>query len=69
MNCILIKTIKIYQLTLGVLFRGNCRFNPTCSEYMLQSIKKYGAVSGVLRGAKRIAKCHPYSNTYGIDEV
>tara|TARA_B100000427_G_scaffold272176_1_gene239413 strand:- start:371 stop:481 length:111 start_codon:yes stop_codon:yes gene_type:complete len=36
---------------------------------MLQSIKKYGAVSGVLRGAKRIAKCHPYSNTYGIDEV
>ena len=69
MNFILIKTIKIYQVTLGVLFRGNCRFHPTCSEYMLQSIKKYGAVNGVLRGAKRIAKCHPYSNTYGIDEV
>jgi len=69
MNFILIKMIKIYQLTFGVLFRGNCRFHPTCSEYMLQSIKKYGAMNGVLRGLKRITKCHPYSNTYGIDEV
>jgi len=69
MNFILILIIKIYQSSLGVLFRGNCRFHPTCSEYMLQAIKKYGAIKGVLRGIKRISKCHPYSNTYGIDEV
>lgn len=69
MNFILILIIKIYQSSLGFLFRGNCRFHPTCSEYMLQAIKKYGAIKGVLRGIKRISKCHPYSNTYGIDEV
>lgn len=69
MNFIFILIIKLYQLTIGVIFRGNCRFYPTCSEYMLQSIKKYGTIKGVFRGVKRISKCHPYSNTYGIDEV
>ena len=69
MNFILILIIKIYQLTLGVVCRGHCRFQPTCSEYMLQSIKKYGVIKGVLKGIKRLSKCHPYSNTYGIDEV
>ncbi len=69
MNYILIFIIKSYQLTLGVFFRGSCRFHPTCSEYTLQSIKKYGSIKGVFMGIKRISKCHPYSNTYGIDEV
>lgn len=61
--------VRCYQLTFGVLFRGNCRFHPTCSEYTLQSIKKYGSVKGFWLGCKRLSKCHPYSNTYGIDEV
>jgi uncharacterized protein len=69
MNFILILIIKLYQLTFGVLFRGHCRFHPTCSEYMIQSIKKYGAIKGVYNGLTRILKCHPYSNIYGIDEV
>lgn len=56
-------------MTLGILFRGNCRFSPTCSEYMIQAIKKYGVVSGVYRGIKRLSRCHPYSKHFGVDEV
>jgi putative component of membrane protein insertase Oxa1/YidC/SpoIIIJ protein YidD len=36
---------------------------------MLQAIKKYGFIKGLLKGIKRISKCHPYSNVYGIDDV
>ena len=56
-------------MTLGMLFRGNCRFSPTCSEYMIQAIKKYGVFSGVYRGIKRLSRCHPYSKHFGVDEV
>lgn len=38
-----------------------CRFKPTCSEYTYQAIKKYGILSGGLKGLKRIARCHPFS--------
>ena len=69
MKYILISLIHIYQATIGLLFRGSCRFQPTCSEYMLQAIQKYGIKKGLLKGSKRLLKCHPYSKSYGIDEV
>jgi hypothetical protein len=61
--------IKFYQITLGLLFRGNCRFYPSCSEYMIQAIKKHGIWSGLYKGTKRLSKCHPYSKHFGVDEV
>lgn len=45
-----------------------CRFTPTCSEYMIQSINKYGVKKGLKLGLKRIAKCHPHGE-YGYDPV
>ena len=69
MNYIIIYIIKFYQVTLGALLRGNCRFYPTCSEYMIQAIKKRGTFSGVYRGVKRLLRCHPYSKHFGVDEV
>ena len=69
MSFLLIGLIKVYQNTLGILFRGNCRFHPTCSEYMLQAIKKYGPSRGGIKGFSRIRKCHPFSKEFGIDEV
>ena len=69
MSFLLIWLIKVYQNTLGIFFRGNCRFHPTCSEYMLQAIKKYGPSRGVIKGFSRIRKCHPFSKEFGIDEV
>ncbi|HYP08489.1 MAG TPA: membrane protein insertion efficiency factor YidD [Bryobacteraceae bacterium] len=45
-----------------------CRFQPTCSEYMLQSIERYGAVRGVGLGLTRLSKCHPF-HSGGFDPV
>jgi len=39
-----------------------CRFTPSCSEYCYQAVKKYGIISGLLLGAKRLLSCHPYSS-------
>lgn len=57
---IMIFLVRIYQRTLSRLLGPTCRFSPTCSEYFIQSVKKYGAVRGALRGGLRICKCHPF---------
>ena len=69
MKLVFIYIIKIYQNSIGIFFRGSCRFHPTCSEYMKNAIEKYGVYKGVTKGVVRLSKCHPYSNKYGIDEV
>ena len=60
---IILFLITLYQNTISLLFPGTCRFNPSCSNYMMSSIKKYGLISGVYKGIKRIAKCHPFSKS------
>lgn len=45
-----------------------CRFYPTCSEYTIQALRKYGLVKGVFLGIKRILKCHPF-HPGGYDPV
>ncbi|MDD2504741.1 MAG: membrane protein insertion efficiency factor YidD [Bacilli bacterium] len=67
MKKILIKLINIYQIT-PIKTHNNCRFTPTCSEYMKQSIIKFGAFKGVKLGIKRILRCRPYGK-YGYDPV
>lgn len=37
-----------------------CRFEPTCSQYMIEAIEKYGAMRGMLHGCLRILRCHPW---------
>jgi len=69
MKLVFIYIIKIYQNSIGIFFRGSCRFHPTCSEYMKNAIEKYGVYKGVTKGIVRLSKCHPYSNQYGTDEV
>lgn len=51
--------VRGYQIVLGPVFGGRCRFYPSCSEYFIQAVEKYGAVSGSLRGVWRILRCHP----------
>ncbi len=69
MKYVLIYIIKVYQLSFGLFFRGACKFSPTCSEYMRQSILSFGVIRGVWKGVRRLSKCHPYSKQFGIDEV
>ena len=62
----LIGLVRLYQIFLSPIFGRSCRFQPTCSNYFIQAVRKYGAVSGSLRGAWRICRCHPW-NAGGYD--
>ena len=56
---ILIKIIKLYKLIISPYLGNNCRYLPTCSEYFIESLKKYGLIKGLTKGTKRILSCHP----------
>lgn len=60
MRWIFIHLVLLYRISLGPFMGGRCRFTPTCSQYALDAINKYGAMSGAWRAAKRIARCHPW---------
>jgi uncharacterized protein len=51
--------IRGYQKTISPLLPPSCRFTPTCSQYMLEAVTKYGSIRGVWLGTKRLLKCHP----------
>jgi putative membrane protein insertion efficiency factor len=59
-SLVLIAMARVYQYTLSPLLGRNCRYHPTCSNYFIEAIKKYGAISGSVRGAARICRCHPW---------
>jgi len=68
MRHILIYLIKLYQKLISPMFAPSCRFYPTCSEYAVQAITKYGALKGGVKAAWRILRCNPF-NKGGIDPV
>ncbi|MCO6043070.1 membrane protein insertion efficiency factor YidD [Aeoliella sp. ICT_H6.2] len=57
---ILVAMVRVYQKCVSPLIGPHCRFQPSCSEYFIQAVKKYGAIRGSWRGVKRIARCHPW---------
>jgi hypothetical protein len=63
---LLILFVRLYQGTLGVVLGGHCRFQPTCSAYFIEAVRKYGAIRGGWRGICRICRCHPW-NQGGYD--
>ena len=65
---ILILPIKIYQIVISPLFPASCRFDPTCSYYMIKALKTWGPFKGLWLGIKRISKCHPWGD-FGYDPV
>jgi putative membrane protein insertion efficiency factor len=56
---IFIFLVRFYQKVVSPIFPSTCRYYPSCSEYMVQAIEKYGFMSGILKGIKRIFRCHP----------
>ena len=60
---LLIAGVLLYRVTLGRLMGGQCRFQPTCSQYAIEVIRKYGALRGGWRALKRIARCHPFGGS------
>ncbi|MBL6811466.1 MAG: membrane protein insertion efficiency factor YidD [SAR86 cluster bacterium] len=68
MKKIIVFLIKFYQITLSPLLGPNCRFQPTCSQFMIEAIKHHGVLKGLSLGFKRISKCHPFGAN-GYDPV
>jgi putative membrane protein insertion efficiency factor len=62
----LIALARTYQRWISPLLGPLCRFHPSCSQYFIDAVRKYGAVRGTLKGLARLARCHPFS-TGGFD--
>lgn len=56
----LIALVLLYRVTLGKLLGGQCRYHPSCSQYAIDAVTKYGPIRGSWRAAKRICRCHPW---------
>lgn len=59
-SVLLIALVRCYQWTISPLLGPCCRFQPTCSTYMIQAVKRYGFWRGLLLGVRRILRCHPW---------
>ena len=65
---IVIFPVKVYQKLISPFMPHVCRYQPTCSQYMIDAVQTYGIVKGVCLGIKRIFRCHPWGGS-GYDPV
>jgi uncharacterized protein len=68
MQAVVIALLRFYKSWLSPLLPSSCRYYPTCSEYMLEAVRKYGTARGVWLGVKRLCRCHPFREG-GFDPV
>ena len=68
MKTLLIWSIQGYRSVISPLLPPTCRFTPTCSQYALEAIRRFGAVAGLGLALRRIIRCHPF-NAGGYDPV
>ncbi len=66
MKSLLIHLVLLYRVTLARLLGGQCRFHPTCSQYAIDAMNRYGPWLGGWRSIKRICRCHPWGG-HGFD--
>ncbi|WP_273430125.1 membrane protein insertion efficiency factor YidD [Chitinibacter tainanensis] len=68
MSRLIIALVKLYQLMISPLLGPRCRFTPTCSQYSIEAIQKYGAAKGCYLTVRRLCRCHPWGGC-GHDPV
>jgi uncharacterized protein len=61
LTVVLVGGVWFYRLILRPVLPAVCRFEPSCSEYFLQAVRKYGPVRGAYRGVRRICRCNPWT--------
>ena len=64
----LIALVRFYQICISPLKPPTCRFNPTCSAYAIQALRKHGPIKGLYLTIKRLLRCHPWGGN-GYDPV
>ncbi len=57
---LLVGAVRCYQAWISPLLGPTCRYTPTCSQYAVEAVQKYGAMRGGWKAACRIARCHPF---------
>ena len=65
----LVKLIRLYQILISPYLGSNCKFSPSCSNYSIEALKKYGLVKGLYLSLIRILKCNPWNKNCGFDPV
>jgi putative membrane protein insertion efficiency factor len=60
--------IRLYQWTVSPLLGPRCRFYPSCSQYALEAVSRFGLIRGLWLGARRLGRCHPW-HPGGVDPV
>jgi putative membrane protein insertion efficiency factor len=68
MRKLLILPIRLYQLLISPLLGSNCRYTPSCSEYSIQAIERFGVLRGSWLAIRRLGSCHPWGGC-GHDPV
>jgi putative membrane protein insertion efficiency factor len=58
----MVNLVLMYRATLGRFLGGQCKFHPSCRQYAIDAINKYGAMRGGWKAIKRISRCHPFSH-------
>ncbi|RUM87637.1 MAG: membrane protein insertion efficiency factor YidD [Thermovibrio sp.] len=66
MKAFVISLVRFYQRFISPLTPKSCRFYPTCSEYTIMAVEKYGTLRGLVKSAWRILRCNPFSKG-GVD--
>lgn len=64
----LLAAVKLYQWCISPLLPPSCRYTPTCSQYAVEALRKYGALKGGWLTLKRLLRCHPWGGS-GYDPV
>jgi uncharacterized protein len=65
---LMIALVRFYQQAISPYLRPSCRYTPTCSQFFIEAVRKYGPFKGGFLGIKRILRCHPWGG-HGYDPV
>lgn len=68
MRVILLWLVRFYQYAISPMIPPRCRYSPTCSQYTVEALQKYGAIKGSWLAIRRICRCHPWGGS-GHDPV
>jgi uncharacterized protein len=63
-----IALVHVYRWTLGLAWAGSCKYHPTCSQYALDALRRYGLIRGSILAGWRLLRCNPWSHG-GVDYV